>query len=110
MSDRPAATDCPDPAELTGFVSGELPKRTFERIARHVEHSRACELTLERLDNPSNALLSGLRQVATGDLSVETPIPPDLLAAARTCFVDRPDLSGSRTGKFELLEELGIGS
>jgi serine/threonine protein kinase len=110
MSDRPAATECPDLAELTGFASGELPKRTFERIARHVEHCRACELTLERLDHPNNALLSQLRQVGPDDFSVETPVPQDLLAAARTCFIHRPDLSGSRTGKFELLEELGIGS
>jgi serine/threonine protein kinase len=111
MSDRVVATaDCPSSAELAEFAAGELPKRAFERIAGHVVRCRSCESALERLDNSPNPLLSGLRQVVPDDLTVESPIPPDLLAAARMCFVDRPELSGSRTGKFELLEELGIGS
>ena len=113
MSDRPAATACPVAAELEAFAAGNLPQRSFDRIAHHVESCSGCDAVLSQLDDTVHRDLSGLRQIAPEDLAIESPLPPDLVAAAsRAAEEHDPATEGAerRLGKFELLEELGIGS
>jgi serine/threonine protein kinase len=98
---------CPDRAELTEFVTGNLPGEAFDRLARHVERCSACESALGTLDDPADPLLDSLRR-AGDDPPAEPPVPTELLAAARTsCRLPR---GPRRIGKFELLEELGLGA
>jgi serine/threonine protein kinase len=108
--------DCPDRTELAEFVTGNLPADAFQRVARHVERCGACESAVGTLENPADPFLTRLRQAALkGGLS-PAPVPPDLLASARSCYGegraadDRPPERPRRLGKFELLEELGLGS
>ncbi len=103
------ASDCPARAELAEFVTGNLSGRAFELIARHVEICGICEATLGALDEPSHPFLSELRRMASGDVAAEEPVPPEFLAAALDRW-DQPTDGPRRLGKFELLEELGLGS
>src|SRR5262245_20226700 len=103
-------SECPSPAELAEFVTGNLPGKAFERIARHVEGCSACATTLGRFDDPANSFLSRLRQVATEGVPAAEPVPRNLLAAARSVFLAPPLEAPPRLGKFERLEELGLGS
>jgi serine/threonine protein kinase len=109
-----SALSCPDPAELAGFLAGSLSRAAFERVARHVERCGACDTALAALDHPADPVLSGLRRAAGEDGPPDEPVPPELLALARSayggCHVRRPAEGGRRLGKFELLEELGAGS
>jgi serine/threonine protein kinase len=110
------ALGCPNPAELTGFATGNLPAAAFERVAGHVERCSACQTELDALGGPADPLLAGLRQAAAADPLPEEAVPPDLLAAARSAYGERaaldcrPAEGVRRLGKFELLEELGSGS
>ncbi len=108
--------DCPDPAVLADFVTGNLPGQAFERVARHVAGCGACEKALAALDNPADPLVAGLRRVTTGGVPAEVSVPQELLAAVRSFGGERRGLGSApatgprRLGKFELLEELGLGS
>jgi serine/threonine protein kinase len=108
--------DCPAPAELAGFVTGNLSGKALDRIARHVEGCGACETALGLFDDPTDSFLAQLRQAATEGVSTAAAVPQPLLAAARSAQGEgrmRWDLSSGRPrrlGKFELLEELGLGS
>jgi serine/threonine protein kinase len=110
------AMDCPEQAELAEFVTGNLPGKALERIARHVELCGACQTVLATLDDPADPFLSRLRRAAVKDLPAEQPVPRELLAAAQSCSGERRGMDGQaaegprRLGKFELLEELGLGS
>src|SRR5439155_23499909 len=95
---------------LAEFVTGNLPGKAFERIARHVERCSACATTLDRLDDPPDSFLSQLKQAATEGVPTAEPVPRGLLAAARSVFPARSTEAPRRLGKFELLEELGVGS
>jgi serine/threonine protein kinase len=107
---------CPNRADLVKFVTGDLSPKAFARIARHVESCSACETVLGIVDEPTDAFLSRLRRVAAEEAPDEQTVPRELLAAARSCYdnllpssarsAERP----RRLGKFELLEELGLGS
>jgi serine/threonine protein kinase len=101
--------DCPDPAELADFATGNLPAETWRRVARHVERCRACDAALDRLDGSADPLVSGLRQAAGADRA-EEPVPHELLAVAQACYGQASADGPRRLGKFELLEELGLGS
>src|SRR6266851_4787007 len=109
-------SDCPDPSELALFVTGDLSGRSIERIARHVESCSACELALAALDHSADPLLSRLQGVVIEDAPAEGPVPRELLAAARSLHgehrgrEDWADEAPRRIGKFDLLEELGLGS
>jgi serine/threonine protein kinase len=104
---------CPDRAELSDFVLGNLPGPAFERLADHVEHCAACETALQALDEVTDSLLAQLRQRAS---AAEAPaIPEGILDRLRSVSGARGESNGSaalprRLGKFELLEELGVGS
>jgi serine/threonine protein kinase len=104
---------CPDRAELSGLVLGNLPRPAFERLAEHVERCPACETALQALDDMTDSLLRRLQQ--RGD--AETPVLPeailDRLRSLPGVRAERDVLAMSiprRLGKFELLEELGVGS
>jgi serine/threonine protein kinase len=110
------ANGCPSQAELSEFVTGNVAGLAFERIARHLEDCRACEAALGTLDNHPDPLLAHLRRSATTGIPVDQTVPEELLAAAQSFHgehfsrVDRPLDGSRRLGKFELLEELGLGS
>ena len=109
-------SDCPGRPELTGFATGNLSGKHFQRIAQHIEGCSTCELALSAIDNDSDPFLSELQRSAAVVKEAGEPVPQDLLAAAQTCFSgnqnqDAGDGRGSgRLGRFELLEELGRGS
>jgi eukaryotic-like serine/threonine-protein kinase len=102
------APDCPDRTALAGFVTGNLPGETFDRLARHVEGCLVCETALATLDDVADPFLIHLRRAGGDDVSPEPPVPRALLAVAHSsCGTPRLP---RRIGKFELLEELGLGS
>jgi serine/threonine protein kinase len=106
-------TGCPDQAELSGFVMGNLPSGAFERVANHVEQCPACELALQGLDHVADSLLRQLQQ--RGDAE-SAAVPAAIMERLRTVAnsrnegSDRSAPTPRRLGKFELLEELGVGS
>jgi serine/threonine protein kinase len=108
--------ECPDRSELAEFVTGNVAAEAFQRIARHIECCGDCESAVGALDNPADPFLARLRQAATEGGTAPDAVPPELLAVARSCFGDgrasgdAPATCPRRLGKFELLEELGLGS
>src|SRR5205814_10341831 len=80
------ASNCPDRAELAEFVTGNLPREAFDRVARHVERCGACESSLAVLDDPTHPFLSRLRRAAAEEAASEVPLPPELLAAAQSAY------------------------
>src|SRR6516162_927103 len=109
-------SDCPDPAELADFLTGNLSGRKFSRVARHVESCGVCERVLGDLEDPADPFLCRLRRAAAAGAPAEQPVPSEFLAAAQSCQGEHSQANGSpaefprRLGKFELLEELGVGS
>jgi eukaryotic-like serine/threonine-protein kinase len=107
-----STTGCPEPAELSAFTLGNLPGPAFERLARHVEGCAACQAGLQSLDGLADPLVGQLRQPA-GAVTLPS-VPRELLACLAAA--DRPEAAAReaaaprRLGKFELLEELGVGS
>jgi tRNA A-37 threonylcarbamoyl transferase component Bud32 len=106
---RATCLECPEPAALVEFRTGNLSGPTLERIAAHVQHCDACGTALGALDEQTDAFLSRLRQAAVTDQPADESVPHELLAAARSCR-DQPADGPRRLGKFKLLEELGLGS
>lgn len=117
-------SSCPNPADLSRFLLGDLPRAAHEQLAEHVEHCAACQTEIQALDNLADPLVSALRPALSGGSTTLThaeeaspvDLPPHLLAAARAArssaghsLIWGPD-GERRLGKFELLEELGSGS
>ncbi|MGE3804274.1 MAG: protein kinase [Gemmataceae bacterium] len=104
---------CPDAKELQEFVLGNLARGPFARVADHVATCVDCDTALRRLDDERDTLTRGLCGLP-GELKAELPeIPEKLIASVRSFRLrgappSRPRLT--RIGKFELLEELGVGS
>jgi tRNA A-37 threonylcarbamoyl transferase component Bud32 len=107
-------TDCPTQAELSAFALGQVPRPVLARVAAHVEHCPACQTALQVLDAVTDPVLSGLRRSADAGGSTADVLPQPLLAAARAACDPLEEVCrtgpGRRLGKFELLEELGVGS
>jgi serine/threonine protein kinase len=107
------AASCPDRSELAGFVAGNLSAEAFQRVAGHVERCSACDSAAGSLENPTDPFLTRLRRAASSGGPAKA-IPQDLIAAARSCFGESRAAATPafprRLGKFELLEELGLGS
>jgi serine/threonine protein kinase len=86
----------------------------FARIAAHVEQCAGCAATLETFDDVADSFLSRLRQSAALDNAVDEPVPPALLAIARSArdrgSEPRSSSERRRLDRFELLQELGVGS
>ncbi len=110
-------TDCPGRAELERFVFGELSRPDLVRVSGHVEQCATCERALQGLDGASDPLLSGLRRLIKSKSAVLEPVPEDVLTRVRS----RRTLAGSASwlatgpalqslGRFELLEQVGVGS
>lgn len=108
-SESQIAVQCPTPAELAGFAVGLLPLQDLNRWARHIESCSRCEQALARLDHSPDELVSQIRVAAE---SVPDPaVPPEILSAAIEFHgANGREPMPRRIGKFELLEELGIGS
>jgi serine/threonine protein kinase len=108
--------DCPSQAELSRFAVGDLPRPLLARMADHVERCAACETALAGLDDGGDLLLRHLRLADGASDQVHEDPPAALLDAARSALATRPLVAWlapegpRRLGKFELLEELGIGS
>jgi eukaryotic-like serine/threonine-protein kinase len=107
---------CPNTTELSQFLVGNLPRPSFARVADHIAQCADCETTLEALDDVADLLLTRVRESARSEASSREPVPAQLLMAARAVVGQRatvppPAAPGPRRlGKFDLLEELGIGS
>jgi tRNA A-37 threonylcarbamoyl transferase component Bud32 len=110
------ATACPNQAELSGFVLGTLSLPVLDRVAGHVTHCATCESVLNAFDDLADSLLTRLRQPRQNDPAKFDAVPPPLVAAAQAAHEKRSSAScpdrpmPRRLGKFELLEELGLGS
>jgi serine/threonine protein kinase len=105
---------CPEPTELAQFVTGDLPRPAFTRIASHVEQCADCAAALETFDGAADSFLCRLRQSTLHEDAEPEPVPPALLAVAKAAR-DRAGMAGSSSGprcldRFELLQELGVGS
>jgi serine/threonine protein kinase len=110
-------TDCPDQTKLERFVIGDLTGSELARLSSHIEQCDACEHALATLDGVSDSLLYGLRRLGTGIEGSLEPVPEGLLAKVRS----QRSLAGSASwlsngvpgqslGRFELLEQVGVGS
>src|SRR5262249_31504953 len=109
------ATTCPSHAELSAFVVGNLSRPHFAHVAEHVQHCSQCEMALRSFDPQPDPLLDQLRRTSGFEEGTVDYVPPELLYAV--CSVrSKPgaphwtDADRRRLGKFELLEELGMGS
>jgi tRNA A-37 threonylcarbamoyl transferase component Bud32 len=105
-------THCPAATELSRFALGDLSGADFARLAAHVEQCSTCESALQKWDGAADPLLAQLRGT-TPDSSVTANMPPNHLMkaalGARTAAAV-PPVCGRRIGKFELIEEIGLGS
>ena len=63
------AADCPAPAELAAFVTGNLAGPAFERLAQHVEQCRACDAVLATLDASTDSFLTEQRWAVGGAIN-----------------------------------------
>src|SRR5438045_2598781 len=114
------AIRCPDRAELERFIVGGLSEPSFGRVADHIERCLDREETLRELDRLADPLLSRLRRLSAvecPDGSQTVPVPDALMASARSARVRggaavwfSAGEANRRLGKFELLEQLGVGS
>jgi serine/threonine protein kinase len=100
---------CPAPDELAKFAIGDLPADEFDRIADHVASCPDCEAALDRLGPIDDPLLTHLHGL---DAAVTTAglVPDRLLQTARRVRHAVEPSPNRQLGKFELLEELGVGS
>jgi serine/threonine protein kinase len=107
-------TGCPARAELLEFATGKLPRPAFTLIAEHVERCAGCGSALEALDEPADSVLAWLRRPAHGPECAASTVPAALLSAARAARSRRgslvPAAAPQRLDRYELLQELGIGS
>src|SRR5262249_36178093 len=107
---------CPDPSDLEGFVLGTIDGEDFARIADHVERCGDCARSLDALDGLCDPLVTRISLSTLRPEPAATPLPRPLLHALRAgSWHRRQDPWGAaggprRIGKFELLEEVGVGS
>lgn len=121
-------TPCPETSKLEAFAIGRLPTDEFERVATHVDRCSRCESALGEWDGHADALLDGLKELPSttgGDSDSGEYVRRCAEAVVRTLedgsSVDVPfdagrhfsrllREGGCRLGRFELLEEIGVGS
>src|SRR5690348_1350195 len=101
---------CPPATELARFAVGNLPRSEFLRLAAHVQWCATCEASLQGLDEECDPLLAHLREAAVAGDAAGNTVPEALLAAAQAARGGEPNEPPRRIGKFELREELGLGS
>jgi serine/threonine protein kinase len=120
-----SSTDCPEHCDLLAFARGTLSAPALAQLAVHIEQCTTCQSGLDALDSPADSVLIGLRGVAPEEASTIAPVPAELLHAVHRLgraregrpFADAaqtvilvPGGTTRRLGKFELIEELGVGS
>jgi serine/threonine protein kinase len=120
---------CPTQSQLEEFSLGRLAGVDFHRVARHVEHCETCGQQLQKLDVQSDELVRGLRWLSrsNGDAIAPTSIHVDRFAHSIVSLLERElpprvtvdagrhysrmlSQGSCRIGRFELLEEVGVGS
>ncbi len=124
---------CPGPKQIADFVRSTLPKGIFDEVASHLAECGRCQETLRSLDGEGNPLAEELTHLRHREATSEEPVPQELVQAAKAAFRDRSthahstrSLSSSldpgskitklladgptQLGKFELLEQVGVGS
>ena len=120
--------NCPSDSDLRGFALGDLRGQPFERIADHVGTCETCESVLRTLDGGDDPLVQQLRNISSASADAVETVPHPLIVAAESAYASRSGGSSQvvldagrrmaseladgpcRLGKFELLEELGVGS
>jgi hypothetical protein len=103
--------NCPEQAELAEFATGNLSRAAVVRIADHVEQCPSCASALGTFDERADSFLSRLRRSAQPEDTTAPYIPPRLLEVARSARPSREPAARPRyLDRFELLQELGIGS
>ncbi len=119
-------TNCPDDRTLRAFVIGDLGGEELERVAGHIANCRQCESALDSHDGVGDDLVEHLRKMTPASALVCPKVPPELLervlsrqadGVGRELVVDAGRRIAQsvaegpyRLGKFELLQELGVGS
>src|SRR5947208_2437864 len=120
---------CPRDTELKAFVIGDLPTASLDRIAGHVDTCAQCRDVLHHFDAHHDELVAALSQTAHADAMEAEPVPERVLASARAVVTNAGKGSSAdvavdsgrryarllregpcRLGRFELLDELGVGS
>ena len=120
---------CPEEAVLDAFITGNLFEADFESIAAHVGECSHCDLRLTELDNRTDDLISRLKGLVPGvavDMSSVAEYVKQCAQSAIPCLeksssCNLPFDAGKRysrllsegpchLGRFELLEEIGVGS
>ena len=123
---------CPTQTELQLFVVGKLDSQQFEKIADHLATCSQCDRATTKLDETiEDELISSLRKFEPNDGKLEDVTPDnsitfDLMETAIKVFDDTGSMPTSldpgrrladqladepcRLGRFELQEELGVGT
>lgn len=120
---------CPERSQLEEFLLGRLPEGTFEQLASHVEDCAVCENLLRELDTTTDQLVGSLRglprpnepsAISSGMqvdqitesvvLSIERDFPHRTTFDAGRYYSRILSEGPCRLGRFELLEEVGVGS
>lgn len=94
-------TACPDRSTLSAFALGELSAERIAGVDRHIEGCPDCAVVVEELDGTADPLVSALRTIGP---DVDRRLDPGGHLAREL------ERGPCRLDKFELLEELGIGS
>ena len=122
---------CPSADDLRAFALGNLSAAAFEQIAGHVVDCAVCGTALHGLDDDPDGLVTQLRQLNDCG-AVPLAVPPALLDAARLAGGARKGVDAAsaaepavdpgrrfarlvasgpcRLGKFELVQQLGVGT
>ena len=123
--------ECPTSSALLSFAAGDLPQDDYDRIAGHVTECSECQSSLNDLDDRADPLVNELYGISDVSEFRGGDVPATLLRVARAAARDGSTAtSGSselvvdpgrkiaqslacgavRLGKFELLDEIGVGS
>jgi serine/threonine protein kinase len=117
---------CPTEPELKAFSVGDLPTGAMQDVERHIDACQHCQAVLERLDSYRDGLVTELVHSTT---ATPASVPERVLVSARAVifaedvpptpeptfdtgrhFARLLESGPCRLGRFELLDELGMGS
>jgi serine/threonine protein kinase len=108
------ASPCPSQANLREFAVGTLPTAALDQVSEHVAACPQCEAALQALDQVTDPLVERLRAPASSEVGASVPegLLRTALAVRESGHHDGWRLADGplRLGKFELVEELGMGA